>query len=185
MSKAHAFFAPSACCTKHAVEGKTISGVMDFMQAAFVPALCRVPFKSNKSGDELLGEFEAAFKSLRESHDLLDNPQLHLSSADELDNIKLLGKWAVVNDEVVKKKKSLLVNDIRDNILFSRKSLPFSHKKLPIYSFLAVPLEKDKKIIGVLMVSNSAKAGHCFGEEDRTLLLNLSNRTIWTLSRKP
>ncbi len=130
----------------------------------------------------VLKESTAALGADHASLFLIDEDSGHLFlhkalgfSEDELDNIKLLGSWEVVNDEVVRKKRSLVVNNIRNNILFKDKSLPFSHEKLPIRSFLAVPLKKDKKIIGILMVSNSKKPGHCFGEQDRNLLLSLSN----------
>lgn len=96
-------------------------------------------------------------------------------STDELENINLLGSWEMINDQVVKHKEALIVNDIRENRLFKGKKLPFSGKKLPIHSFLAVPLEADGAIIGMLIVSNKERPGHLFTKEDEELLQALSN----------
>ncbi|MCM8761398.1 MAG: GAF domain-containing protein, partial [Candidatus Omnitrophica bacterium] len=96
-------------------------------------------------------------------------------SADELDNINLLGSWEIINENVIKSKEPLIVNDIRDNFLFKGKKLPFADIELPIHSFLAVPLEVEGKIIGILIVSNRKRPGHLFTEEDKELLEALSN----------
>ncbi|MFA6079491.1 MAG: HD domain-containing phosphohydrolase [Candidatus Omnitrophota bacterium] len=96
-------------------------------------------------------------------------------SGDEVGNIKILGSWEVINDQLVRKKKALIVNDVHTNPIFRRKSLPFFHEKLPIYSFLAVPLKKDKLLIGVLIVSNRKRPDHIFTKADQELLLGLSN----------
>ena len=79
------------------------------------------------------------------------NDRLMLSKAkgfsvDEMDNIKLLGAWEVVNEILLKSKRSIIVNDIRKSPIFRTRSLPFSDERLPIVSFLAVPLIKDKKL---------------------------------------
>lgn len=96
-------------------------------------------------------------------------------SNDEIDNIKLLGGWEVINDQLVKKKKSLIVNNVHGNPRFRGKRLPFSRERIPIESFLAVPLKKDGLIVGVLIVSNKKRPGHLFTKEDEELLLALSN----------
>jgi len=95
-------------------------------------------------------------------------------SADEIDNIKLLGSWEVINKQLVRQKKSLIVNDVSRNAIFKGKSLPFSGEKLPVKSFLAVPLDKDGRIIGALIVSNRTRPGHLFSAEDEKLLRGLS-----------
>jgi putative nucleotidyltransferase with HDIG domain len=59
--------------------------------------------------------------------------------------------------------------------LFKKKELPFSHEKIPIMSFMAVPLEREGKIIGVLIVSNRKRSGCRFTKEDEKLLSGLSN----------
>lgn len=96
-------------------------------------------------------------------------------SRDEIENIKLLGSWEVINNQVVRKNKPLIVNDLRRHRFFKNKRLPFSSEKLPVSSFLAVPLEKDKRIIGVLIVSNKKKPGHMFAKDDEQLMAALSN----------
>ncbi len=96
-------------------------------------------------------------------------------SDDEIGNIKLLGSWEVINNQLVKRKRSLIVNDVHTNLIFRKKNLPFFHEKLPINSFLAVPLEKEKLLIGVLIVSNRKRPDHIFTTEDQELLLGLSN----------
>lgn len=115
-----------------------------------------------------------------------DESHLALASAmgfsdDEIDNIKLLGSWEVINNQLIRHKKSLIVNDVHHNSIFKGKSLPFSSEKLPVKSFLAVPLEKDGKIIGILIVSNKKRRGHLFGEEDKRLLVGLSNHVAIAL----
>jgi HD-GYP domain-containing protein (c-di-GMP phosphodiesterase class II) len=96
-------------------------------------------------------------------------------SADEIENIKLLGGWEVINEEVVKKRRALIINNIKSSPLFKDKELPFSHEKIPIKSFIAAPLEKDDRIIGILILSNSGRPGHSFTVEDEKLLMGLSN----------
>jgi len=48
-------------------------------------------------------------------------------------------------------------------------------EKLPIQSFMAAPLEKDGKIIGILIVSNKKRPDNIFSREDEELLMALSN----------
>ena len=96
-------------------------------------------------------------------------------SADEIDNIKILGGWEVINEEVVKKRNILTINDMLTSSLFKKKELPFSHEKIPIMSFMAVHLEREEKIVGVLIVSNRKRSGCRFTKEDEKLLSGLSN----------
>lgn len=96
-------------------------------------------------------------------------------SRDEIDNIKLLGSWEIINNQLMEKKKPLLVNNVCHNLLFRSKSLPFSAEKLPVSSFLAVPLVKEERIIGALIVSNKKRSGHLFKKEDERLMVTLSN----------
>ena len=42
-------------------------------------------------------------------------------SSDEVENLKLLGSWEVINDYLVKKKKPMIVNDVHRNAIFSTK----------------------------------------------------------------
>jgi putative nucleotidyltransferase with HDIG domain len=96
-------------------------------------------------------------------------------SEDELGNIKLFGSWEVISGQLVENKAPLVVNDIYKNAIFKDKKLPFSREKLPIRSFMAVPLEKDSRVVGVLIVSNRNRPGHLFTEDDEELLLALSS----------
>jgi HD-GYP domain-containing protein (c-di-GMP phosphodiesterase class II) len=96
-------------------------------------------------------------------------------SRDEIDNLKLLGSWEVINNQLVKRKKPLIVNDVHNHPIFKNKSLPFFKERLPIKSFLAVPLKKDNIIVGVIIVSNRIRPGHLFTKNDEKLLLALSN----------
>ncbi|MFA5500600.1 MAG: HD domain-containing phosphohydrolase [Candidatus Omnitrophota bacterium] len=126
-----------------------------------------------------------SMKTMRANHAslfLIDESMKHLVlekvmgfSKDEIDNIKLMGSWEVINNQLIKKKKPLIVNNLHNNPLFRNKSLPFSSEKLPISSFLAVPLIKENKIIGVLIVSNRKKSGRIFNSEDKRLMVTLSN----------
>jgi len=95
-------------------------------------------------------------------------------SADESDNIKLLGAWEVINKELLRLKRSLIVNDIRKNIIFKKSRLPFVDEQLPIVSFLAVPLLKDKDIVGTLIVSTLKRTGYSFTKDDAKLIEALS-----------
>jgi len=102
-------------------------------------------------------------------------------SADEIANIKLLGSWEVVNKELVLKKRSIIANDVQNNKIFKSRHLPFSSEKLPIKSFLAVPLVKDKAIIGALIIGNRYRPGHKFNRDDQKLLAALSNHVAIAL----
>lgn len=93
----------------------------------------------------------------------------------QVDNIKLLGSWEVINDQLTKKKKSFIVNDVHKDLVFRDRSLPFTNEKMPIQSFLAVPLRKEREIVGALIVSNRKRPGHLFTKEDEELLVGLSH----------
>lgn len=136
----------------------------------------------DKVSDLVLRESMKALKADNASLFLLDEVNKHLAlakargfSGDEIDNIKLFGSWEVIKDQLVTKKKSLIVNDVHTNPIFRTKRLPFSHEKIPVKSFLAVPLMKDGSILGALIVSNRKRPGHLFTNEDRRLLVALSN----------
>lgn len=136
----------------------------------------------DKVADLVLKESIKALDSDHASLFLMDDKLKHLVlakakgfSQDEEGNIKLLGSWEVVNDQVVKRNRPLIVNDVYKNTIFKKMRLPFSREKLPIKSFLAVPLEKDEKAVGVLIVSNRKRPGHLFTRDDEKLLLGLSN----------
>ena len=136
----------------------------------------------DRVGELVLKKSTAALRADHASLFLVDNDKsrlfLHKAlgfSKDEIDNIKLLGSWEVINREVIKKRRALIVNDIHTNAIFRNKILPFSREKIPIKSFMAVPLDKGKKIIGVLIVSNRKRPGHRFNKEDGELLSSLSN----------
>ena len=109
-----------------------------------------------------------------------ETSHLFLSAArgfnkDEIENIKLLGGWERINEQVVKKRKPLIVNDITTHPVFGRKKLPFSKERLPIRSFISVPLMTKKKIIGVLIVSTKKSHRRRFNTDDKNLLMALAN----------
>lgn len=130
----------------------------------------------------VLKESTAALGADHASLFLIDEDSGHLFlhkalgfSEDEMDNIKLLGSWEVINNEVVHKNRSLIVNNVHINPIFRKKELPFFHEKLPIGSFMAVPLGRNRKVVGILIVSNRKRPGHRFTKEDEELLSSLSN----------
>ena len=94
---------------------------------------------------------------------------------DEIGNIKLLGSWEVVNAEVLRKRKTILINDVTKDPLFKGKNLPFLHERLPIRAFLAVPLMKKEEVVGVLVVSNGHRVSARFDRNDAQLLTALSH----------
>lgn len=96
-------------------------------------------------------------------------------SGDETDNIKVLGSWELITDQLVKKGKPFVVNDIHKNDSFRKKRLAFFHEKMPIKSFLAVPLKKGDRTVGALIVSNEKRPGHLFRDQDKKLMYALSN----------
>lgn len=136
----------------------------------------------NKVSDLVLKESIDALCADHGSLFLMDEGIKHLVLAramgfneSEVDNIKLLGSWEVINDQLVSKKKTLMVNEVDRDPIFKRKRLPFSREKMPIQSFLAVPLKKDDLIVGALIVSNGERPNHLFTKQDESLLLALSN----------
>jgi len=102
-------------------------------------------------------------------------------SKDEIGNIKLLASWEMINDQLMKRRKPICINDIYVNRIFRAKRLPFSHERLPIKSFIAVPLTKEDKTVGVLMVSKKDRPGHLFTAEDEKLLSALSSNVAVAL----
>lgn len=96
-------------------------------------------------------------------------------SEDDIDNIKLLGNWELINDRLVKSRRSVIINDVDRDPIFRNRRVSFSKEKMLIKSFLAVPLRKGKEMIGALIVSNRKRIGHLFTKEDEELMLALSN----------
>ncbi|MFA4980963.1 MAG: HD domain-containing phosphohydrolase [Candidatus Omnitrophota bacterium] len=136
----------------------------------------------DKVSDLVLKESIKALGADHASLFLADESRAHLMlaraegfSADEIDNIKLMGSWEVINGQLVRKKKSLIVNDVRRSSIFKDKMLPFMREKIPVQSFLAVPLKKDGIIVGSLIASNRKRPGHLFTKKDEELLAALSN----------
>lgn len=138
--------------------------------------------------DLVLKEARKVLRSDHASLFLIDDLSGHLIlakakgfSADEIGNIKLLGGWEVINNHLVRRKRSLIVNNVHTNPIFRKKHLPFSKEKIPIESFLAVPLKKGKTVVGVLIVSNRKRPGYLFTKKDEGLLLALSNQVAMAL----
>jgi len=109
-----------------------------------------------------------------------DIKHLFLSAAkgftkDEIGNIKLLGGWETINNQVVKKRRPMIVNDITTHPVFKKKHLPFSRENLPIRSFISIPLMTKRKIIGVLIVSTKKGHRRRFTVNDKSLLMSLAN----------
>ena len=96
-------------------------------------------------------------------------------TSDQIDNLKLLGSWEVINEQLVEKKRPIRANDIQKNPVFRNKVLPFSAERLPIHSFLAVPLVKDAIIVGALIVSNKKRHSSLFTKANENFLSTLSN----------
>ncbi len=133
-------------------------------------------------GEVALKESTKALGADHASLFLLDDSMKHLYlekvrgfSKDQIDNVKLMGSWEVISDQLVKNKRPLIVNNVHRNPLFRNKSLPFSGERLPVSSFLAVPLIKEKRVIGVLIVSNKKMSGRLFNKDDERLMTALSN----------
>jgi len=123
-----------------------------------------------------------ALKTDHASLFLLDEETKHLMltaargfSKNEMGNIALLGSWERINYQVVRKREPLIVNDLMSHPIFKKERLPFAKKRLPLNSFLSVPLKSEKKIIGVLIVSNKKGHPHVFTENDQNLLMALAN----------
>ena len=119
---------------------------------------------------------------------LLDKEARHLIligargfTGDQLANLKVLAGWEGINAELAKKGKTLIVNDIARNARFKRKKIPFSQEKIPIGSFVAVPLKAGSKIIGVLLVSDHKKRKTRFTRVDKKLLYTLANHVAIAL----
>ncbi len=139
-------------------------------------------------GKLILRESRKAMRSDHASLFLIDEKSGHfiLSGAngfseDEMDNLRLLGGWEAISDYIVKRKKPLVVDDIRKDTVFRSEKLLFSNEKFPMEAFLAVPLRTKEKVVGALMVSNRNRPGHKFTEEDKDLLLALSNNMAMAL----
>ena len=45
---------------------------------------------------------------------------------DQIANLKVLGSWELINTEIVKKSKAIMVNNIQENRVFKNKKIPFS-----------------------------------------------------------
>lgn len=136
----------------------------------------------HKVNDLILKKASWALKTDHASLFLLDDEERHLMlsaargfSRNEMSNIALLGSWERINYQVVKNKRPIIVNDLISHRIFKKERLPFSKKRLPLNSFISVPLKGKKRIIGVLIVSNRTKHPRVFTEKDERLLMALAN----------
>ncbi len=133
-------------------------------------------------GRIVLKESRKALGSDHASLFLVDDKSGHLTlagadgfSGDEADNIRLLSAWEIISDHLIRSRKPLSVDDVHKDEIFKDEKLPASHEEFPIESFLAVPLETRGKVVGALMVSNRERPGHKFTDEDKDLLMAMSN----------
>ena len=129
--------------------------------------------------------FNADFSALF----LLSDDYKHLMLAgangfrsNQIENLKVLAGWEKINTEIVKKSKIISVNDVSKSATFKNKKIAISKEKFPLGAFLAVPLKKDLKVIGVLAVSNHKKRKKIFTDRDKKLLLTLANHVSIALS---
>lgn len=113
---------------------------------------------------------------------LLDEIEKHLMlaaakgfSKNEMSNLAILGSWERINYQVAKSRKPIIVNNIKSHHIFKKEKIAFSKKRLPLNSFLSVPLTAKNKIIGVLIVSNREGHPHIFTKDDKKLLMTLAN----------
>ena len=132
--------------------------------------------------DTILKEVRAVLNTDFSALFLLDEDTKHLIlmgargfKGNQIENLKVLGSWEGINKEIAKEAKAVIVNDISRSIAFKDKRVPFSKEKFPLGAFLAVPLKKDSRIIGVLVVSNHKKKKSRFTEDDKKLLFTLGN----------
>ena len=101
--------------------------------------------------------------------------------SDQIENLKVLGSWEKINEVLINKSKALIVNDISKSIAFRNQKIPFSREKLPLGAFLAVPLKKNSRVIGALIVSHNRKRKSRFVEADKKLLYTLANHVSMAL----
>lgn len=94
---------------------------------------------------------------------------------NQIENLKILGSWECVNDEVIKEKKAVIVNNVLSNKLFRNENLPFCDEKINIGSFIAVPINIENKVIGTLIISNKGKKRK-FSTDDKKFLYTLINQ---------
>lgn len=100
---------------------------------------------------------------------------------NEIKNLSILENWEDINKEVVKKKKAIIVDNINKNVAFVKKHISPLKGDFPIGAFLAVPLKKGNKVIGILVVSHNKKKKVRFTEQDKKLLHTLTNHVSMAL----
>ncbi len=72
----------------------TLLDVIDYMHASFIPALGRIPFKANRSGADLLNDFDSLVRNLKEMYAFLKEDRNH-SLMDDTEN----QNFAIDSDE--------------------------------------------------------------------------------------
>ncbi len=102
--------------------------------------------------------------------------------SNEIENIKILGGWEEIVGEVIKKRKPIVVNDIKKNKIFKKKEVRFFKEKLPFNAFIAVPLIAKKKIEALLLVSSSKKRDKKFTQDDSRLLFAFADHVAIALA---
>lgn len=136
----------------------------------------------NKVSEMVLKSVRVLFKADYSALFLLDKKSGKLMligaqgfKADQIGNLKVLASWERINNEVINKSRAVVVNDIRKDIVFRSKKVPFSKERLPLKAFLAVPLKTEHEIIGVLIISNNIGRRSIFTADDKKFLYTLAN----------
>lgn len=80
-------------------------------------------------------------------------------------NLDLMATWEKVNEEVLNSKKSLIVNDPKEAVLFGKSSMK---------SFLSIPIISEATIIGILNIGRSTKKDY-FTDKDESILNIFAN----------
>ena len=142
-----------------------------------------------KVSEMILKQMKSVFNTDFSALFLLSDDLKHLMLAgangfksNQVENLKVLAGWEKINTEIVKKSKVICVSDVSKSATFKDKKILISNEKFPLGAFLAVPLKKDLKVIGVLAVSNHRKRKKIFTDRDKKLLLTLANHVSIALS---
>src|SRR5574343_507780 len=83
-----------------------------------------------KESRKALGADHASLFLLDEKTGRLSLIQADGFSEDEMDNIKLLGSWEVINRQLIKGRHSLIINNVSRNPIFRSMEVPFSHERI-------------------------------------------------------
>ena len=93
---------------------------------------------------------------------------------NQIHNLKVMASWEIITKEIVKKSKTLMINDLCKSKIFNIEKIPFFKEKIHLGAFVATPIKINKKVIGIMIISHNQRRKKKFSVKDKQFAQTLS-----------